>query len=139
MSETVSLGFELRSPIARVWQALTDAAILSTWTMFDCSEFRPVVGHRFRLHQRPSTGWDGVVEGEVLQVQAPHRLVYSWAVQINDHRTTVTWTLAEGEGGVTLLHLEQSGFAPEAKQEIGGAKYGWTRMLQQLADILAAA
>ena len=53
------------------------------------------------------------------------------------HETVVTWTLTEGDG-VTRLHLKQSGFRSEAKQEIGGAQYGWTMMLDQLQGLLAA-
>lgn len=49
MSETVSLDFELKSPIERVWHALTDPATLSQWTFFETNDFQPVVGHRFHF------------------------------------------------------------------------------------------
>jgi Activator of Hsp90 ATPase homolog 1-like protein. len=55
------------------------------------------------------------------------------------HSTVVSWTLTEDEGGVTRLRLEQSGFRPEAKQEIGGARYSWQMMLDQLQSIVAGA
>ena len=51
----------------------------------------------------------------------------------------VTWTLTETEGGVTRLHIQQRGFRSEAKQEIGGAKYGWMTMVDQLQCLLASA
>jgi len=138
MSETVALDFEVKSPIERVWHALTDSTTLSRWMLFKTNDFRPVVGHTFQFRDAP--GWGGAVDCEVLEVDEPHRLSYSWATGDANgpaHSTIVTWTLKEGDGGVTLLHLEQSGFRPEAKQEIGGAKYGWTSMLNELRNILA--
>ena len=140
MSETVVLDYELKSPIERVWHALTDSATLSKWMMFKTNDFQPVVGHAFQFRGAP--GWAGVVDCEVTEVDKPHRLSYSWVTggESNpQHSTVVTWTLTEAEGGVTRLHLEQSGFRSEAKQEIGGARYGWTNMLDQLHTLLAAA
>ena len=105
----------------------------------ETNDFEPVVGHTFQFRDAP--GWDGIVDCEVLEVAKPRRLSYSWGSSgVGDARlaTVVTWTLAEGEGGVTRLHLEQSGFRPESKQEIAGARYGWTNMLDQLRNLLAA-
>ncbi len=139
MSETVVLDVEMKSPIDRVWSALTDADTLSKWMLFKTNDFKPVVGHTFQF--RDSPGWDGVIDCEVTEVDEPHRLSYTWAADAGDnpHATVVTWTLTEAEGGVTKLHLEQSGFRSEAKQEIGGARYGWKSMLDQLQGILATA
>jgi len=140
MSETVALDFELKSPIERVWHALTDSATLSKWMLFKSNDFKPVVGHTFQF--REASGWTGVVDGEVIEVDKPHRLSYTWVSggESNlQHSTVVTWTLTEAEGGVTRLHLEQSGFRSEAKQEIGGAKYGWMSMLDQLQSLLGSA
>ena len=137
MSETVELDVELKSPIERVWVALTDPATLSTWMMFKTNDFAPVVGHTFQFRDAP--GWDGVVDCTVIEVDEPRRLSYSWTSGegSSQHATVVTWTLTEGDG-VTRLHLEQSGFRSEAKQEIGGANYGWTMMLDQLQGLLTA-
>jgi uncharacterized protein YndB with AHSA1/START domain len=140
MSETVALDAELKSPIARVWHALTDSATLSEWMLFKSNDFKPVIGHTFQLRDAP--GWDGAVDCEVIEVEEPHRLSYTWVSggeSDSKLSTVVTWTLMEAEGGVTRLHLEQSGFRSEAKQEIGGAKYGWMSMLDQLQSLLAPA
>ena len=140
MSETVVLDVEMKSPIERVWHALTDSATLSKWMLFKSNDFKPVVGHAFQFREAP--GWTGVVDCEVIEVDKPHRLSYTWVSGGEGnlpHSTVVTWTLTEAEGGVTRLHLEQSGFRSEAKQEIGGAKYGWMSMLDQLHSLLASA
>src|SRR5690606_10536311 len=138
MSETVALDVELKSPIERVWQALTDPATLSKWMMFETKDFRPVVGHKFQFRMEPDPSWSIVVDCEVLVVDEPRRLSYTWVVEAQAHTTTVTWTLEEPESGGTRLHMEQSGFRSEAKQEIGGAKASWTKMLQQLEALLAS-
>ncbi|MDI3339843.1 MAG: SRPBCC domain-containing protein [Sphaerobacter sp.] len=140
MSETVVLETEVKSPIERVWHALTDPATLSKWMLFKSNDFQPVVGHRFQFRDAP--GWDGVVECEVIEVDKPRRLSYTWMTEGQGnlrHATVINWTLTEVEGGVTRLRLEQRGFRPEATQEIGGAKYSWTAMLDQLQSLLAAA
>jgi uncharacterized protein YndB with AHSA1/START domain len=134
MSETVSLDFELKSRIERVWHALTDSATLSQWTLFESRDFQPIVGHKCQFVSPASPGWDGMIECEVLEVDAPHRLSYTWVGGPENLvvHTILTWTLTETEPGLTRLHLEQSGFDPSAKQAIGGARYGWNLMLEQL-------
>jgi uncharacterized protein YndB with AHSA1/START domain len=140
MSESVLLDVQVKSPIERVWHALTDSATLSEWMMFATNDFKPIVGHTFQFRDAP--GYDGVIDGEVTEVEKPNRLSYTWATAGQDdvpHTTVVTWTLTEVDGGVTQLHLEQSGFRSDAKQEIGGARYGWTSMLDQLKSLLESA
>ena len=140
MSETVELDVELKSPIGRVWHALTDSATLSRWMLFKSNDFRPVVGHTFQFRDAP--GFEGAIDCEVTEVDEPHRLSYTWVTTGQDdqpHSTVVTWTLTEADDGVTQLHLEQSGFRSEAKQEIGGARYGWMSMLDELQSVLTPA
>ncbi len=140
MSATVALDIELKSPIERVWHALTDSAMLSKWTLFATEDFQPVVGHRFRFRSEPAPNWDGVIDCEVLEVEEPHRLSYTWVggPQAMLVQTTVAWTLTQMGQGVTRLQLEHSGFQPEMKQASGGARWGWTKMRDQLQGQLAA-
>jgi uncharacterized protein YndB with AHSA1/START domain len=93
----------------RVWCALTDKEELAEWLME--SDFEPRVGHRFQFRTKPQPGFDGKVDGEVLEVDEPHRLVYTWigGSKRNKSHTTVYWTLTPmGKG--TKLRLEQTGF-----------------------------
>lgn len=138
MSETVSLEYNLKSPIERVWNALTDSEMLSKWMLFEAVDFRPVVGHKFQFRMEPDPNWTVIVDCEVLEVDEPHRLSYAWVVESQSHNTTVTWTLTESEDGGTRLQFDQSGFQSEAKQEIGGAKAAWNQMLEQLKNMLAS-
>lgn len=140
MSETVVLDVEMQSPIERVWHALTDAETLSKWMMFTAHGFKPEVGHAFQL-QHDAGGWKIVIDCEVTEVDEPNRLAYTWVTDGQGgerHSTVVTWTLTDAGAGVTKLHLEQSGFRPDARQEIGGARASWKSMLDQLREVVAA-
>jgi uncharacterized protein YndB with AHSA1/START domain len=131
--KSISLDFHFKSPIEKVWFALTDSNTLSKWMMFKENNFKPVVGHKFQLRMEPTEGWNGVVEGEVLEVDEPHRLSYTW-VSLGE-RNTVTWTLKQDEDGTTHVHLDQTGISSE--QAVNGAKYGWQAMAKQLEGVLA--
>lgn len=138
MTKTVTLDVQLQSPIERVWHALTDAATLSKWMLFQTTDFQPVVGHKFQFSMAPQPDWSVTVDCEVLVADEPHHLSYTSVVAAQQHETVVSWTLTELEGGATHLKLEQSGFHVDAKQELGGAKHGWKQMLDQLQTQLAA-
>jgi len=92
-------------PPELVWQALTDSAALGEWLMEN--DFEPHVGHRFQFHTEPAPGFDGVVNCQVLAVDEPRRLSYSWRGGPID--TILTFTLESVPEG-TRLHVEQTGF-----------------------------
>jgi uncharacterized protein YndB with AHSA1/START domain len=84
--------------------------------------------------------WNGVTNCEVLTVEPPKRLAYSWNASgdeaANGPKTVVTWTLTPASGG-THVRMEQSGF--ESKDEAGyqGAGYGWPRFVDGLERVAA--
>ncbi len=93
-------------PVDRVWEALTSSDALAAWLM--PNDFKPVLGHRFTFRTRPAPGFDGIVRCEVLELDPPQRMVWSWAGGNID--TTVTWTLDQTSDGGTSLRLHQVGF-----------------------------
>lgn len=102
------LQFELTypHPPEKVWSALTDPQAIAQWLMNN--DFEARVGHRFQFKvEPPPRGWSGVVDCEVLEVERPRRLVYTWCS--GKLRTTVCWNLEPVAGG-TRLRLEHSGF-----------------------------
>jgi len=99
-------------PVDRVWEALTSSDALAAWLMpieeAGRSGQLERVGHRFTFRTRPAPGFDGIVRCEVLELDPPRRMVWSWAGGTID--TTVTWTLDQTSDGGTSLRMHQVGF-----------------------------
>lgn len=125
----LSLDFQFTSSINKVWNALTDSDTLAKWIMEN--DFKPVVGHRFQFRTQPTEWWSGIIDGEVLIVDAPNRLSYTW---ISGEEHTVTWTLQDLGDGKVNLHLEQTGISNA--QAVEGAKYGWTNWFGEFEKVL---
>jgi uncharacterized protein YndB with AHSA1/START domain len=95
-------------PIWTVWRALTTAEALAAWLM--PNDFVAEVGHRFTFRTTPEQGWSGIVSCQVVALDAPHRIAYTWQGGPQFPKTLVTFTLETVEQQ-TRLHLEHSGFA----------------------------
>ena len=63
-------------PPEKVWVALTDPRALAEWLM--PNDFEPRVGHKFRFQVDPMPACVTVTLCEVLEVDRPRRLVWSW-------------------------------------------------------------
>ncbi|WP_062106061.1 SRPBCC family protein [Bacillus niameyensis] len=123
----LSLDFQFKSSIHKVWDALTNSDTLSKWIMEN--NFKPIVGHKCQF-------WNEhinlIVNSEVLAVDKPNKLSYTWVGgPIN---TVVTWTLRQ-EDETTYLHLEQSEFK-KVDYAFTGAKNGWAYMIEGLKEVL---
>ena len=130
MSLALTLDFMYDTTVEKAWAALTDSNKLAKW--ITDNDFKPVVGHRFQFRHQPSEYWDGIVDGEVLVVEPPHTLSYSWAT--GDERHTVTWTIKDLGDGKVNLHLEQTGFTNVYGLE--GARHGWTAWFDKFEQVL---
>jgi uncharacterized protein YndB with AHSA1/START domain len=119
-------------PIDRVWQALTDPAMIERWLMRP-DGYEAKVGARFTL--RDTTGADcvGQVECEVLELSAPHRVVWSWRGAEDPATTRLVIGLEADERG-TRLTLRHTGESDEST--IRGTTGGWTDKLGALAKVL---
>jgi uncharacterized protein YndB with AHSA1/START domain len=97
----------------KVWRLLTDAALVPLWTATGQGGrpvgFAPEVGCRFQLLAKPMPGWNGVVDCEVVAVEAPRLLRYTWLGGEDDDLTTVTNSLEAIEGG-TRFTWDHTGF-----------------------------
>jgi uncharacterized protein YndB with AHSA1/START domain len=107
MKADIDVTMTYPDPAERVWAALTSSEALSAWFM--PNDFKPAVGHRFTFRARPfrALGFDGIVRCEVLELDPPARMVWSWAGGNID--TTVTFTLEQTAAG-TRLRMRQVGF-----------------------------
>lgn len=139
MSLTLSLDFQYATSIEKLWTALTDSGKLAKWVANIHTgeamenDFKPVVGHRFQFRTQPTQWWNGIIEGEVLTVDAPNRVSYTWSSGGETH--TITWTLQDVGGGKVNLHLEQTGISNEPA--LNGAKFGWSKWCGNLEQVVA--
>ena len=133
-TDALSLEYDLPHSPAKVWRALTDPTLLSEW-LLPAIGFELAPGAPFTL-QAPQAypGWDGTVNCRILDIEDQRMLSYAWSVPFLD--TVVTFTLTATESG-TRLSIVQSGFTPDQKKELGGARYGWNMMGGRLVELLA--
>ena len=137
-AETRSIVVErlMPHPPEKVWRALTQAPLVAQWLMRN--DFEPVVGHRLNFRSEPVNGWNGVTDCEVLEIEPPSRLVYSWNASGDQAATgiksIVTWTLTPTSGG-TQLRMEHAGFRPDDEGFYQGASYGWPKMIETLEGV----
>jgi uncharacterized protein YndB with AHSA1/START domain len=77
----VDLTFEevLPHPEAAVWAALTDPVALAQWLM--PNDFEARVGARFTMRGHALPGFRGWVEAEVVELEPPRRMVWSWSAE----------------------------------------------------------
>jgi Activator of Hsp90 ATPase homolog 1-like protein len=70
------------------------------------NDFEAELRHRFRFQSHPLPGLAVTIYCEVLEVEAPKRLIYSWKEHHSDEASRVIWTLSPVEGGtqVRLQH-----------------------------------
>jgi uncharacterized protein YndB with AHSA1/START domain len=127
----LSLDFQFTSSINTVWNAYTDSDMLAKWMWKN--DFKPIVGHKFQFRAEPNEWWDGIVNGEVLVVDEPHKLSYTWGTGSEIH--TVTWTFTKADDGTTHLHLDQTGIS-EGPGALEGAKYGQMELVGKLQKLL---
>jgi uncharacterized protein YndB with AHSA1/START domain len=133
--QTESLAFDFDLPHApqKVWRALTDPELLKEW-LLPAVGLKLEPGAAFTFNSEPQPGWDGIVHCRFLEIEAHTKLSCAWVV--GDINTVVTFTLTPTATG-TRLSLVQSGFRPDQKQNLGGARYGWKLMGGKLVELLA--
>lgn len=133
--QTESIAFELDLPHApeKVWRAITDPTLLTEW-LLPVLGFSLEPGAAFTFSAPPQPGWDGTVNCRMLEIEAHRTLSWSWVV--GDIDTIVTFTLTPSGSGTRLV-VVQSGFKPDQKRNVAGARHGWKMMTSKLVDLLA--
>ncbi len=112
----------------KIWRALTETDLLAQWIWSNDFEATPGRPFQFRTDPMPPH-WNGIVDGEVRDVEPERKLVYTWAS--GGIEFLVEWTLAEGAGG-TAVRMQLSGSPELPEQAWAGATYGWQRFYGQL-------
>lgn len=100
MSQPVHLEVFYPYPPERVWQVLTDRRALADWMMEN--DFEPKLGHKFRFYSQPLPGFKTTIQCEVVELEEPTRLVYTWQESPTAEPSLVVWTLTTVAGGTQL-------------------------------------
>jgi uncharacterized protein YndB with AHSA1/START domain len=144
-TDAVVAEIQIAAPPERVFKALTDAKELTRWFRSpECPvkfwTMDPRLGGRYGYaHEKDSVVVNGASEfechGEILELDPPHLLVYSWLANWHDdksQRTVVRWELTPDASG-TRVKVTHSGLAQEnaARKDYSG---GWPGVLQMLKN-----
>jgi len=141
MWDSICLERELAYTPEQVWTALTDRQALAEWLM--PNDFEPRVGHQFTFQVDPMPGCVTQTRCEVLEVDRPRRLVYTWlpvpkAAVPAARPSVVTWTLASAGSGtlLTLVHTGLEGVFPWWQRMM--LRFGWGTMVKRWIGKCAA-
>ncbi len=136
--DTIVCEIDITAPADRVFKGICDAeTVRRRHPEFEVFEMDLRVGGKWRLDLRMPKPYQGVNvvrhDGELLEIDPPRLLVYSWLANFHDnpkHRSIVRWELTPTKSG-THVKLTHSGLAaePRACKEYAG---GWPGVLQEL-------
>jgi uncharacterized protein YndB with AHSA1/START domain len=121
-------------PIEAVWTAITDPEALAIWLMPNDSE--PRIGKRFTFRRNPTPEWRDSIDCEVLVLEPPSRLVWSWKSSEGSTPGWVEIRLRSVEGGTELV-LDHTG-EPDPQRR-AGYESGWPGKFTALRDQLSLA
>lgn len=124
---------EFNVPAATLWRALTEQELLNTWLM--PNDFQAEVGHKFTMTTEPAPMFDGTVHLEVLEIDAPHRMIWSWRGGPID--TIVTFTVTETGPNSCRFDFLQDGFhGPSAQFARFFLGRGWNKLSPLLRAVV---
>jgi len=116
------------SPIAKVWEAITDHSKMKEW-YFKMDDFKPEVGFEFTFVGTGSDGVKYVHLCKITEVIPYEKLSHTWTCKDIAGKSTVTWELFD-EDGKTRLKLTHTGLEtfPQDKPTFGKDSFtkGWT-------------
>jgi uncharacterized protein YndB with AHSA1/START domain len=116
-----------------VWNAIATSEGLAAWLM--PNDFKPVVGHQFTFSFCAPNSEEETshVYAEVIELDPPWHMVWSWRNETEDEATRVTFTLTRQNNG-TLLQLDHFGPVPDF---IGSElTKGWPTKLDVLKSLI---
>ena len=133
-----------------IWEAITSPEWSVRYGYGALNEYELRPGGRYSGKATPELQGMGmpeeVVDGEVIEVDPPHRLVQTWRFLWSDEvkaegPTRLTYDIAPGQGGVTSLTVthEVVGGTETAAMlagEVANAGGGWAYVLSDLKSLL---
>jgi len=140
--DTIVSEIDIAAPVERVFKSLVDVAeVRRRSPILDAYEMDTHVGGKWLLELTPPQPYKGqkVIrhEGEILEIDPPRLLVYTWLANFHhdpQHRSIVRWELTPTKSG-THVKLTHSGLASEAAsaKDYSG---GWPGVLVELKEFV---
>jgi uncharacterized protein YndB with AHSA1/START domain len=127
----LTASVRISAPPADVFPYFTDPELMIQW-IGEWADLRPEPGGTFALNIGKTA-----VRGEFLQIEPPHRVVFTWGVpgqeSLPPGSTTVEVRLT-ADGPDTVVELLHQGLPAD---EFDGHLEGWTTMLGNLVQLRA--
>jgi uncharacterized protein YndB with AHSA1/START domain len=129
LAEAVVIERTFTTPVARVWQALTDVGEMKQW-YFDLDEFKAEVGFEFEF----TVEHEGMKYHhlcKITEVIPQRKLAYTWRYKGHEGNSLVTVELF-ADGDKTRLKLTHEGLETFPKIPSFGRKNfveGWTQII----------
>ena len=100
MRKQIELNIFYPHPPEKVWKALIDRRALNIWMM--PNDFEPLIGHKFKFRSNLLPGLETTIHCQVIELDEPKRLVYTWQESNMGESSLVIWTLTPVEEGTQL-------------------------------------
>lgn len=117
----------LKAPPEHVWKFLTEGDKLAEWFHRGAHDLEEG-GEYILLTNSYGKEGDKIGWGKVIEMNAPHRLVHSFAHKwLNGVETVCTWTLDKADGGtiLTLVHSGCDAMKSDEFEMAAGHDRGW--------------
>lgn len=127
LGPALMLEVDIAAPREQVFRCLIEPEWMSKLWGDEHIKVEPAVGGVYDY------GWGDGGPRRITAFDPPGLLSFTWLYPPETEETTVTWRLAELDGGITRLSLEHSGFAPDYDDEEYRA--GWFSFLAIIKGI----
>jgi uncharacterized protein YndB with AHSA1/START domain len=138
-SDQITIDRTFQAPIAQVWQAWTDPAIILQWFGSDpkgkgiAASLDPKPGGSFEITFQNSDGTPFTCGGKYLEVQQPNKLVFTWSWTNEPDTISQVTVLLSPENNHTRQHFKHKGFGHTSSHQY---QEGWQRTFEKLEKIL---
>lgn len=105
--ENIQIEKIYNAPIALVWQAITDRAMMKAWYFDFAEDFKLETGAVFEWRAGDTENNQWLHQGKMLEIIPEKTLVHSWEYPGYSGSSTVSWDLLktdENKTKVTLTH-----------------------------------
>lgn len=132
---TVRVRRRIAAPAQALFDAWLDPESIAAWmrpfdTVRTQAQADPVAGGSYRIDMHQPDGGVVVHVGKYVEIERPHRLVFTWSSPATQHRdslVTIEFVESAGATEVSLTHEQLPEYMAQA--HVGG----WTSALEKLA------